>query len=318
MTPIKGILGEKLGMTQIFEETRAVPVTVIKAGPCFVAQVKTKETDGYDAVQLAFAEAAPNKPMQGHFDAHGGQVGRHLVELRTEDASSYTPGQELRADVFAAGERADVVGVSRGKGFSGVMRRHGFAGLGSSHGTEKKHRSPGSIGACATPSRVFKGMRMAGQHGNQRITVLNLEVVQADAGAQPDPRQGRRSRPERRARHGADPPSRLRRRQGRAPDGLHRAPRRAGQEGRFARPSRPRVRVHGERAADAPGRDGRARRASAPGRTPPRPAATSPAAGRSRGGRRAPAAPVRARSVRPNGWAAASRTDRTRTRTRCA
>ena len=177
---VKGILGEKLGMTQIFVETRAVPVTVIKAGPCFVAQVKTKEADGYDAVQLAFAEAAPNKPMQGHFDAHGGRPGRHLVELRTDDASSYSAGQELRADVFAVGDRADVVGVSRGKGFSGVMRRHGFGGLGSSHGTEKKHRSPGSIGACATPSRVFKGMRMAGQHGNQRVTVLNLEVVQTD------------------------------------------------------------------------------------------------------------------------------------------
>ena len=126
MTHAKGILGEKLGMTQIFDDTRAIPVTVIKAGPCFVVQVKTKETDGYDAVQLAFAEAAPNRPMQGHFDANGGQPGRHLVEIRTDDASSYTPGQELRADVFAAGERADVVGVSRGKGFSGVMRRHGF------------------------------------------------------------------------------------------------------------------------------------------------------------------------------------------------
>jgi large subunit ribosomal protein L3 len=180
MSQVKGILGEKLGMTQIFVETRAVPVTVIKAGPCFVAQVKTKEADGYDAVQLAFADATPNKPMQGHFDAHGARPGRHVVELRTDDASSYSSGQELRADVFSVGDRADVVGVSRGKGFSGVMRRHGFAGLGSSHGTEKKHRSPGSIGACATPSRVFKGMRMAGQHGNQRVTVLNLEVVQSD------------------------------------------------------------------------------------------------------------------------------------------
>jgi large subunit ribosomal protein L3 len=180
MTQTKGILGEKLGMTQIFVETRAVPVTVIKAGPCFVAQVKTKENDGYDAVQLAFADVSPNKPMKGHYDAHGGKPGRHLVEIRTDDASSYTPGQELRADVFSAGELADVVGVSRGKGFSGVMRRHGFGGLGASHGTKRKHRSPGAIGACATPSRVFKGMRMAGQHGNQRITVLNLEVVQAD------------------------------------------------------------------------------------------------------------------------------------------
>ena len=183
MTEIKGILGEKLGMTQIFQETRAVPVTVIKAGPCFVAQVKTKETDGYDAVQLAFTEprnGAVTKPMQGHFDAHGGQPGRHVVELRTGDASSYTPGQEIRADVFSVGDRADVVGVSKGKGFSGTMKRHGFGGLGASHGTQRKHRSPGAIGACATPSRVFKGMRMAGHQGNQRVTVLNLEIVQAD------------------------------------------------------------------------------------------------------------------------------------------
>jgi large subunit ribosomal protein L3 len=183
MGEVKGILGEKLGMTQIFEDTRAVPVTVIKAGPCFVAQVKTKDHDGYDAVQLAYAEPKRNdltRPMTGHFDAHGGHPGRHVVELRTDDASSYTPGQELRADVFAAGERADVVGVSKGKGFSGVMKRHGFGGLGGSHGTERKHRAPGSIGACATPSRVFKGMPMAGQHGNQRVTILNLEVVRAD------------------------------------------------------------------------------------------------------------------------------------------
>jgi large subunit ribosomal protein L3 len=184
MADVKGILGEKLGMTQIFEDTRAVPVTVIKAGPCFVAQVKTKERDGYDAVQLAYAEPRRNdltKPMRGHFDAHGGKPGRHLVEIRTDDAGSYTPGQELRADLFDPGERADVVGVSKGKGFSGTMKRHGFGGLGASHGTERKHRSPGSIGACATPSRVFKGMRMAGQHGNQRVTVLNLEVIRADA-----------------------------------------------------------------------------------------------------------------------------------------
>jgi large subunit ribosomal protein L3 len=201
MAEVKGILGEKLGMTQIFDDTRAVPVTVIKAGPCFVAQVKTREHDGYDAVQLAYAEPRRNdltQPMRGHFDAHGGHPGRHVVELRTDDAASYEPGQELRADVFAAGERADVVGVSKGKGFAGTMKRHGFGGLGASHGTERKHRSPGSIGACATPSRVFKGMRMAGQHGNQRVTVLNLEVVRADAernlllvkGAVPGPNGG--------------------------------------------------------------------------------------------------------------------------------
>jgi large subunit ribosomal protein L3 len=179
----KGILGEKLGMTQIFEETRAIPVTVVLAGPCVVTQVKTQESDGYDAVQLAFGSSRPKdvtKPMKGHFDKAGTEGGRHLVELRTDDASSYTPGQELRADVFAPGDRVDVVGVSKGKGFSGVMKRHGFAGLGAGHGVQKKHRSPGSIGACATPSRVFKGMRMAGHAGNQRVTILNLEIVQAD------------------------------------------------------------------------------------------------------------------------------------------
>ena len=184
MAEIKGILGTKLGMTQIFDDTRAIPVTVIQAGPCFVAQVKTEEKDGYAAVQLSYGATRPNgltKPEQGHFDKHGGQSGRHVVEIRTDDAASYEPGQELRVDVFEPGERADVVGVSKGKGFAGVMKRHGFSGLSSSHGTERKHRSPGAIGACATPSRVFKGMRMAGQMGNERVTVLNLEVVRADA-----------------------------------------------------------------------------------------------------------------------------------------
>ena len=183
MAQSKGILGEKLGMTQIFQDTRAVPVTVVKAGPCFVAQVKNAERDGYEAVPLAFVAPRRNgitKPMQGHFDAHGGQPGRHVVELRTDDAASYSPGQELKADLFAIGDRADVVGVSKGKGFAGVMKRHGFGGLSSSHGTQRKHRSPGSIGACATPSRVFKGMRMAGHMGNTRTTVLNLEIVGVD------------------------------------------------------------------------------------------------------------------------------------------
>lgn len=183
MAEVKGILGEKLGMTQIFDDTRAIPVTVIKAGPCYVTQVRSEEKDGYLAVQLSFAEPRPrdvSKPMRGHFDRHGGKPGRYVVELRTDDASSYTPGQEIKADIFAPGERADVVGVSRGKGFAGVMKRHGFGGLAGSHGTERKHRSPGSIGACATPSRVFKGTRMPGQMGNERVTILNLEVVHAD------------------------------------------------------------------------------------------------------------------------------------------
>jgi large subunit ribosomal protein L3 len=183
MAEIKGILGTKVGMTQIFDDTRAIPVTVVKAGPCFVAQVKTTQRDGYEAVQLAFEEPSAKRltqPMKGHFEAHGGKPGRHVVELRTDDASSYTPGQELRADVFQPGDRADVVGVSKGRGFAGVVKRHGFGGLSGSHGTERKHRSPGAIGACATPSRVFKGMRMAGQMGNERVTVLNLEIVGAD------------------------------------------------------------------------------------------------------------------------------------------
>ena len=201
MADVKGILGTKLGMTQIFEDTRAIPVTVIMAGPCFVAQVKTQDRDGYAAVQLAYGDVRErdlNRPMHGHFEAHGGQPGRYVVEVRTDDAGSYEPGQELRADIFQAGEKADVIGVSKGKGFAGVMKRHGFGGLSSSHGTERKHRSPGAIGACATPSRVFKGMRMAGQMGNERVTVLGLEVVRADAernllllkGAVPGPNGG--------------------------------------------------------------------------------------------------------------------------------
>jgi large subunit ribosomal protein L3 len=183
MAQVKGILGTKLGMTQIFDETRAVPVTVIQAGPCVVAQVKTEARDGYRAVQLAFGDTrsrSVNKPSQGHFEKVDAEPARYLVELRTDDAESYSPGQLIKADVFAPGERADVVGVSKGKGFAGVMKRHGFAGLPGSHGTERKHRSPGAIGACATPSRVFKGMPMAGQMGNERVTVLNLEVVQVD------------------------------------------------------------------------------------------------------------------------------------------
>jgi large subunit ribosomal protein L3 len=184
MADVKGILGTKLGMTQIFDDTRAIPVTVVKAGPCIVAQVKTEAADGYNAVQLAFGEVPSrkvSKPMQGHFDKAGAEPTRHVVEIRTDDVANYTPGQIISADVFAAGDRADVIGVSKGKGFAGVMKRHGFSGLGAGHGTQRKHRSPGAIGACATPSRVFKGMRMAGQMGNERVTVLNLEVVRADA-----------------------------------------------------------------------------------------------------------------------------------------
>jgi large subunit ribosomal protein L3 len=185
MAEAKGILGTKLGMTQIFsDDSRAVPVTVIQAGPCMVTQVKTAERDGYAAIQLAFAEmprGKASKPMAGHFKAAGARPARHLVELRMSESSAFEPGQRITVDIFKPGEHADVVGVSKGRGFAGTMKRHGFGGLGDSHGTERKHRSPGSIGACATPSRVFKGTRMAGQMGNERVTVLNLEVVETDS-----------------------------------------------------------------------------------------------------------------------------------------
>ena len=182
MPTVKGILGEKLGMTQVFtEDGRAVPVTVIKAGPCRVVQLKTAARDGYEAVQISFGQSRrPTKPVAGHYAKAGVEPARHLVEVRTDDAGSYELGQELKADLFQPGENVDVVGVSKGMGFAGVMKRHGFGGLKASHGTERKHRSPGSIGAASTPSRVFKGIRMAGQMGNERVTVLNLEVVEVD------------------------------------------------------------------------------------------------------------------------------------------
>jgi large subunit ribosomal protein L3 len=199
---IKGVLGEKLGMTQVWDaENRVVPVTVVKAGPCVVTQVRSTENDGYSAVQIAFGEIDPrkvNKPRKGHFDKAGVTPRRHLVELRTDDAAEYSLGQEVTAETFEAGARIDVVGTSKGKGFAGVMKRHNFKGLGSSHGTQRKHRSPGSIGACATPGRVFKGVRMAGRMGNARVTVQNLTVHAVDAekglllikGAVPGPNGG--------------------------------------------------------------------------------------------------------------------------------
>jgi large subunit ribosomal protein L3 len=184
MAAAKGILGTKLGMTQIYtDDSKVVPVTVIQAGPCVVTQVKTMERDGYEAVQMAYAEARRGrtiKPSAGHFKAAGVKPMRHLIELRTDTASQYAPGQEITVGIFQPGEQTDVIGVSKGKGFAGPMKRHGFSGMGGSHGTERKHRSPGSIGASATPSRVFKGTRMAGQMGNERVTVLNLEVVSSD------------------------------------------------------------------------------------------------------------------------------------------
>ncbi|WP_042367688.1 50S ribosomal protein L3 [Streptacidiphilus neutrinimicus] len=199
---IKGILGEKLGMTQVWDENnRIVPVTVVKAGPNVVTQVHTADGTGYDAVQIGFGDIDPrkvNKPLAGHFAKAGVTPRRHLVELRTSDASEYTLGQEITAEVFEAGVKVDVTGTSKGKGFAGVMKRHNFKGLGAGHGVQRKHRSPGSIGGCATPGRVFKGLKMAGRMGHERVTTQNLTVHAVDAekglllikGAVPGPNGG--------------------------------------------------------------------------------------------------------------------------------
>ncbi len=199
---ITGILGTKLGMTQVFDENnRVVPVTVVQAGPNVVTQVRTSEKDGYVALQLAYGAIDPrkvNKPETGHFSKAGVTPRRHLVELRTSDAGEYEIGQEITAEVFAAGREGRRRRHQKGKGTAGVMKRHGFHGLGASHGTQRKHRSPGSIGGCATPGRVFKGLRMAGRMGNARVTTQNLIVHRVDAerglllikGAVPGPRGG--------------------------------------------------------------------------------------------------------------------------------
>jgi large subunit ribosomal protein L3 len=184
-TKIKGILGTKLGMTQVFDENnRVVPVTVVKAGPNVVTQIRTEERDGYSAVQLAFGAIDPrkvNKPTSGQFARAGVTPRRHVVELRVADTSEYEVGQELTAEVFEDGAYVDVTGTSKGKGFAGTMKRHGFAGQGASHGAQAVHRRPGSIGGCATPGRVFKGMRMSGRMGSDRITTQNLSVHKVDA-----------------------------------------------------------------------------------------------------------------------------------------
>lgn len=183
---MNAILGEKLGMTQVFDDqSRAVPVTVIKAGPCQVIQVKQPDSDGYSAIQIAFGDIRAkrvNKAIGGHYAKAGVEPARYLVEVRVEDPSAYKVGQEIvLSDVLAKGGRADVTGLSKGKGTQGVMRRHGFEGQGAAHGNHKKHRAPGSIGACATPARVFKGMRMAGRMGGDQTTILNLQIVEVDA-----------------------------------------------------------------------------------------------------------------------------------------
>jgi large subunit ribosomal protein L3 len=179
-----GILGTKLGMTQVFDETgQVVPVTVVQAGPCVVTGVRTPDRDGYSAVQFGYGEINPRKvtkPVAGLFEKAGVTPRRYLAEIRTDSASEYTLGQEVTASVFEAGQKVDVSGKSKGKGTAGVMKRHGFKGLGASHGTQRKHRAPGSIGACATPGRVFKGVRMAGRMGSAKTTVQSLTVQAVD------------------------------------------------------------------------------------------------------------------------------------------
>ena len=183
---VKGLLGTKLGMTQVWDENnKLIPVTVIEIAPKVVTQLRTAEKDGYTAIQIAAGAIDPRKvtkPLTGHFDAAGVTPRRHVTEIRTADAADYALGQELTADgTFEAGQLVDVVGTSKGKGFAGVMKRHNFAGVSASHGAHRNHRKPGSIGASSTPSRVFKGMRMAGRMGGERVTVLNLRVHAVDA-----------------------------------------------------------------------------------------------------------------------------------------
>ena len=199
---IQGVLGEKLGMTQVWDENnRVVPVTVVKAGPCVVTQIRKQEIDGYEAVQIAYGAVKPTKvtkPEAGHFAKAGVTPRRYTVEIRTTDAAEYSLGQEITAETFTTGQIVDVSGTSKGHGFAGVMKRHNFRGLGAGHGVQRKHRSPGSIGACATPGRVFKGTRMAGRMGHVRVTTQNLTIHAVDAerglllikGAVPGPRGG--------------------------------------------------------------------------------------------------------------------------------
>jgi large subunit ribosomal protein L3 len=181
---VKGIVGEKLGMTQVWDENnKIVPVTVVKAGPCVVTQVRSADSEGYSAVQLGFGAIDPrkvNKPQAGHFAKAGVTPRRHVVELRTDDASEYTLGQELGPDVFEVGQIVDVAGTSKGKGFAGTMKRHNFKGVSASHGAHRNHRKPGSIGAGSTPSRVFKGLKMSGRMGGDTVTVQNLTVHAVD------------------------------------------------------------------------------------------------------------------------------------------
>lgn len=182
----KAIVGEKLGMTQVWDENNiVVPVTVVRVQPCRIVQVKTEDgRDGYNAIQITYGSKEPQKLTKGeagHFASANVDPGVKLLELRLSDVSSYEVGQEINAELFESGDRIDVTGTTKGKGFAGAMKRHGFSGQPASHGAHKVHRKPGSVGSCATPSRVFKGVKMAGQLGNERVTTLNLEVVSANA-----------------------------------------------------------------------------------------------------------------------------------------
>ncbi len=185
ITATRGVLGIKLGMTQVWDENnKVIPVTVVQVSPNVITQIRTQDNDGYDAIQIASGHIDPRKvtkPLKGHFEKAGVTPRRHITEIRTSDAGSYEVGQEINADVFEAGTVVDVVGTSKGKGTAGVMKRHNFSGVGASHGAHRNHRKPGSIGASATPSRVFKGMKMAGRMGNERVTVMNLTVHAVDA-----------------------------------------------------------------------------------------------------------------------------------------
>ena len=311
---VKGLLGTKLGMTQLWDENnRVVPVTVVQAGPCVVTQVRTPATDGYSAVQLGFGAVKAKqltKPSAGHFEKAGVTPRKHLVEIRTNDASEYSLGQELTAEVFAADEVLDVTGVSKGKGTAGVMKRHGFGGLRASHGVHRKHRSPGSIGGCATPGRVFKGLRMAGRMGVDRVTVQNLTVHAVDAerglilikGAIPGVK-------------GALVVLRSARQEGRAGMSTIDVLDASRQQDRHGRPAGGAVRRHRQHPADPPGRGGPA------GRGPPGHARHQGAGARyavaagSRTARRAPAALVRAPPGHRSTSVAASCTARSRAAT---
>jgi large subunit ribosomal protein L3 len=180
----RALVGEKVGMTQVWKDDVIVPVTVVQVDPCRIVQVKTTESDGYSAVQVTFGHQKPQRLSggeAGHFTKAGVDVGKRVVELRLDDVDEYEVGQEITAEVFEAGDRIDVTAVSKGKGFAGVMKRHNFKGQRASHGAHRVHRMPGAIGACATPARVFKGQRMAGRMGGTKVTTQNLEIVEADA-----------------------------------------------------------------------------------------------------------------------------------------